>query len=129
MTDQVVFFDSDGEVLRAVRRLLPRAHVMPRVSRPDGLGAALAGLPDVAIVHGDPDSLTPDLRRGVRGLPARIWVNSLGEVDHAVASGAPLAFRNGASRRWHCSGVPPSRIGSRPSTVPSSVSVTLGLML
>ncbi|WP_191555446.1 glycerophosphodiester phosphodiesterase family protein [Brevundimonas aurantiaca] len=89
MTDQVVFFDSDGEVLRAVRRLLPRAHVMPHVSRPDGLGAALVGLPDVPIVHGDPDSLTPDLRRGVRGLPARIWVNSLGEVDHAVASGAP----------------------------------------
>ena len=82
MTDQVVFFDSDGEVLRAVRRLLPRAHVMPRVDRPDGLGAALAGL-------ADPDSLTPDLRRGVRSLPARIWVNSLGEVDHAVASGAP----------------------------------------
>lgn len=89
MTEQVVFFDSDGEVLRALRQLIPTAQVMPRVSRPDGLETAVEGLPKAAIVHGDPGSLAPELRRGVRALSARIWINSLGEVDQAVASGAP----------------------------------------
>lgn len=89
MTDQVVFFDSDGAVLRAVRELAPRALLMPRVSRPDGLAAAVEGLPAVTIIHGDPESLTPQLRNGARALPARIWVNSLGDVDEALAVRAP----------------------------------------
>jgi len=89
MTDQVVFFDSDRAVLRAVRELAPRALLMPRVSRPDGLAAAVEGLPAVTIIHGDPESLTPQLRNGARALPARIWVNSLGDVDEALAVRAP----------------------------------------
>jgi glycerophosphoryl diester phosphodiesterase len=72
-------------VLRAVRELAPRALLMPRVSRPDGLAAAVEGLPAVTIIHGDPESLTPQLRNGARALPARIWVNSLGDVDEALA--------------------------------------------
>ena len=89
MTDQVVFFDSDGAVLRAVRELAPRALLMPRVSRSDGLAAAVEGLPAATIIHGDPESLTPQLRNGARALPARIWVNSLGDVDEALAVRAP----------------------------------------
>src|SRR6201996_9708637 len=49
-----------------------------------------------------------------------------GSLEQNPASGAPLVFRNGTSRRLHWSGEPPSRIGNRPSTVPSIVSVTLG---
>src|ERR1700747_69442 len=52
-----------------------------------------------------------------------------GSLEQKPASGAPLFSRNGASRRLHWSGAPPSRIGSRPSTVPSIVSVTLGFTL
>src|ERR1700752_4135810 len=52
-----------------------------------------------------------------------------GSLEQNPASGAPLAFKKGASRRLHWSGGPPSRIGSRPSTVPSIVSVTLGFTL
>lgn len=89
MTDQVVFFDSDRAVLRAVRELAPRALLMPRVSRSDGLAAAVEGLPAATIIHGDPESLTPQLRNGARALPARIWVNSLGDVDEALAVRAP----------------------------------------
>src|ERR1700680_4814316 len=52
-----------------------------------------------------------------------------GSLEQNPASGAPLVFRNGTSSRLHWSGVPPSRIGKRPSTVPSIVSVTLGFTL
>jgi glycerophosphoryl diester phosphodiesterase len=93
MTDQVLFFDSDSQVLAQVRRSAPDARVMPRVSRPDGLATAAAGLAPVVIVHGDPESLTPRLRADIRALPARIWINSLGEVDTAVAAGAPDVCR------------------------------------
>ena len=47
------------------------------------------GLPAATIIHGDPESLTPQLRNGARALPARIWVNSLGDVDEALAVRAP----------------------------------------
>src|SRR6267154_2753845 len=52
-----------------------------------------------------------------------------GSLEQNPASGAPRVFRNGTSSRWHWSGVPPSSIGNRPSTVPSIVSVTLGFTL
>src|ERR1700726_4429969 len=52
-----------------------------------------------------------------------------GSLKQKPASGAPRVFKNGPSRRMHWSGVPPSRIGNRPSTVPSIVSVTLGFTL
>jgi len=86
MMDQVLFFDSDSEVLTHVRRLAPKAMVMPRVSQPEGLTTAVTGLAPVAIIHGDPESLTPRLRTDIRALPARAWINSLGDVDAAVAS-------------------------------------------
>jgi len=89
MIGQVIFFDGDSEVLRQVRGLAHRARVMPRINTPDGLQAAAKGLAPIAIIHGDPGSLTPQLQAGVRALPARVWINSLGEVDEAIASGAP----------------------------------------
>ncbi|NBB63480.1 glycerophosphodiester phosphodiesterase [Pseudomonas sp. ODNR1LW] len=89
MTDQVLFFDSDSRVLAQVRRLAPETRLMPRVGRPDGLAAATTGLSPVVVIHGDPDSLSPDLQADIRALPARVWVNSLGEVDTALADGAP----------------------------------------
>lgn len=89
MTDQVLFFDSDSQVLAQVRRLAPQAVIMPRVSRPDGLAEAVEGLAPIFVLHGDPDSLTPPLRMQIRALAARVWINSLGEVDAAVATDAP----------------------------------------
>src|SRR5580693_2808241 len=52
-----------------------------------------------------------------------------GSLEQKPASGAPVVFRKGPSSRMHWSGVPPSNIGNRPSTVPSMVSVTLGFTL
>src|SRR5467141_2690182 len=52
-----------------------------------------------------------------------------GSLEQKPASGAPLVFRNGPSSRLHWSGVPPSRSGNRPSTVPSIVVGTLGFTL
>src|SRR5215467_3313698 len=52
-----------------------------------------------------------------------------GSLKQKPASGAPLVFRNGASNRTHCSGVPPSKIGNKPKMVPSIVRVTLEFTL
>lgn len=89
MLDQVIFFDGDSRVLRQVRKLAPRARVMPRVAEDDTLKDKAAGLGPIAIIHGDPDSLVPALQTGIRALPARTWINALGEVDEAIEAGAP----------------------------------------
>lgn len=86
MLDQVLFFDGDSQVLRKVRQLAPKARMMPRVAEDDALKDKAAGLAPVAIVHGDPESLVPALQDGVRALPARTWINALGEVDEALAA-------------------------------------------
>src|SRR5262245_25878947 len=52
-----------------------------------------------------------------------------GSVEQNPANGAPLFFKKGLSSRPACSGVPPSRIGNRPSTVPNIVKVTLAFTL
>src|SRR5215468_12388557 len=52
-----------------------------------------------------------------------------GSVEQKAANGAPVFFKNGLSRRPACSGVPASKIGNRPSTVPSIVKVTLAFTL
>lgn len=89
MLDQVIFFDGDSQVLRQVRKLAPTARVMPRVAERDALKDKAAGLTPVAIIHGDPESLVPALQAGIRALPARTWINALGEVDEAIESGVP----------------------------------------
>lgn len=89
MSDQVIVFDGDSQVLRQVRMLSPEVRVMPRVGKTDDLDAKAAGLAPIAIIHGDPESLTPALQAGARALPARTWVNSLGAVDAAIAANAP----------------------------------------
>ena len=50
-------------------------------------------------------------------------------VEQNAANGAPLFFKNGLSRRPACSGVPASKIGKRPSTVPNKVKVMLAFTL
>lgn len=85
MADQVIVFDSDSHMLRRARSLLPQVEVMPRVDRPDALQDQIRDLSAVAVVHGDPGSLTPPLRSAIRALPARAWVNALGDVDDALA--------------------------------------------
>src|SRR5215831_8265190 len=52
-----------------------------------------------------------------------------GSVEQKPASGAPLFFKNRLSSRPICSDPPPSKIGRRPSTVPSIVKVTLAFTL
>jgi glycerophosphoryl diester phosphodiesterase len=89
MLDQVIFFDGDSNVLRQVRKLAPTARVMPRVAERDALRDKAADLAPVAIIHGDPDSLVPALQAGIRALPARTWINALGEVDEAIEADAP----------------------------------------
>src|ERR1700732_1771018 len=52
-----------------------------------------------------------------------------GSLEQKPASGVPLVFRHGPGSSLHWSGVLPSKIGNRPSTVPSIVSVKLGFTL
>lgn len=89
MSEQVIIFDSDSQTLHQARMLAPGVRVMPRVGKTDSLNEKAAGLAPVTIVHGDPESLPPALQAGTRALPARTWVNSLGEVDEAIAANAP----------------------------------------
>lgn len=91
MLDQVVMFDSDGATLRAARELAPDLAVMLRLSKDAKLGDIDRGLAPVAQVHGDPHSLTPLASQAIAAMPARIWANSLGSIDEAVAKGRPAA--------------------------------------
>jgi hypothetical protein len=52
-----------------------------------------------------------------------------GSVEQNPANGAPLFFKNGFTNRPACSGVPASKIGKRPSTVPNIVKVMLAFTL
>ncbi|MCJ1961313.1 glycerophosphodiester phosphodiesterase family protein [Novosphingobium mangrovi (ex Hu et al. 2023)] len=88
MAEQVILFDSESKTLRAGRRLVPEVPVMTRL-RTDGptLEEINRGLAPVAIVHGDPRSLTRAASAAIAALPARIWANALGETDAVLAQG------------------------------------------
>jgi glycerophosphoryl diester phosphodiesterase len=91
MTDQVELFDADSNLLRAARAIEPDLPVMTRLTGEATVDGVNARLSPVRIVHGDPASLTPAARDAIRAVPARIWVNSLGEVDALMAAGSPKA--------------------------------------
>lgn len=87
MVDQVQMFDSDSDTLRAARALEPRLHVMTRLQPGLALASIDAGLAPVGIVHGDPETLTPQMVREIGTMPARIWGNALGATDKVIAGG------------------------------------------
>ncbi|MXP25419.1 hypothetical protein GRI39_05095 [Altererythrobacter indicus] len=88
MLDQVQMFDDDSNVLRASRQIAPQLEVMTRLRVGRKLDEIDRGLAPVQIVHGDPQSLTPEFQRKIKQIPARIWANALGDTDEAMASGA-----------------------------------------
>lgn len=93
MADQVILFDSESETLRAGRRFVPEVSVMTRL-RADGptLEEINRGLAPVAIVHGDPRSLTREASAAIAALPARIWANALGDTDAVLGQGDEAAI-------------------------------------
>ncbi|HUD30947.1 MAG TPA: glycerophosphodiester phosphodiesterase family protein [Novosphingobium sp.] len=91
MTDQVELFDANSDILRAARAIEPGLPVMTRLTDDVKLEGINAGLAPVRIVHGDPQSLTPEARDAIRAIPARIWANALGDIDDLMASGSPKA--------------------------------------
>lgn len=86
MLDQVQMFDGDPRVLIAARDLAPGLEVMPRLHEGLSLEAATAGLAPGRIVHGDPETLTPAMRKAIKAVPMRIWANALGAVDSALTT-------------------------------------------
>lgn len=99
MLDQVGLFDSDSTILRAARLLAPEIQVMTRLTTATTLETINRGLAPIRVVHGDPQSLTPDASRAIAAMPARIWANALGDTDDQFAQHSPDACpRLGALR-------------------------------
>ncbi len=88
MLDQVMLFDSDSQVLRRARELAPDVPVMTRLREDVPMEEKNRGLFPIAIVHGDMKTLTAPVTRAILDMPARIWANSLGNLDHKLPEAA-----------------------------------------
>ncbi|WP_054530730.1 glycerophosphodiester phosphodiesterase family protein [Erythrobacter sp. SG61-1L] len=93
MADQVMMFDSDSDVLRNARALSPALPVMTRLQKDVPMAEKNRALAPVAIVHGDEETLTPAMKAAIADMPARIWANSLGDLDKDLGSGATACPR------------------------------------
>lgn len=87
MFDQVEMFHGNSEVLRAARAIAPQLQVMTRLHKGLVLADLNRDLGPVRIVHGDFETLTPEMRSAIQATPARIWGNALGLPDAAVKLG------------------------------------------
>ncbi|WP_192348694.1 glycerophosphodiester phosphodiesterase family protein [Algoriphagus sp. Y33] len=99
--DEVIFFDSDWQVLREIKAKLPDAFLMPRLYKTAQIRKANKKLTPV-IVHIDPGFNTPKTMLEAKKYGLRIWINSLGSVDDElrVNPDSPLSHKlveNGAS--------------------------------
>lgn len=88
MQDQVIFFDSDYEVLQRVKSRNQDFMVMPRAHRLTEADSAIA-LFDPPVVHIDFDFYTPETVSVIKGSRARVWINALGEPDQILREGKP----------------------------------------
>lgn len=84
MLDQVMLFDSDDAILRQAQAMAPNLQIMPRLTTQKPIESLHAGLQNITVVHGDPLSLTPSNSAAIRAVPARIWANSLGQMDELI---------------------------------------------
>ncbi len=87
MAGQVMMFDINSDVLRAARGLSPSLPVMTRLQRDVSLEEKNRDLAPVVIVHGDEETLTSSVKAEIADMPARIWANSLGDLDKVLGAG------------------------------------------
>ncbi|GGF31037.1 glycerophosphodiester phosphodiesterase family protein [Echinicola rosea] len=81
--DQLIFFDADWGVLGEIRKKLSGAYLMPRTYKRGEIKKAVKKLDPVAI-HIDPSFYDRRTVKLAKKHGVRIWINSLGDRDHAL---------------------------------------------
>lgn len=81
--DEVIFFDSDWEILEEIKAKMPEAFLMPRLYKTRQIRKTYRKLEPI-IVHIDPGFNTPKTRRKARKFGIRTWINSLGSLDEEL---------------------------------------------
>ena len=84
--DQVFYFDNDYEQLENIVKLDPKAMIMPRAYSYEMADSALK-IFNPPIVHIDPKFYDEKVCTLLRNHNARIWINSLGELDARMRYG------------------------------------------
>ena len=82
--DEVIFFDSDWKILKAVKAKMPDAYLMPRTYKAKQIKKAYKQL-DPVIVHIDPSFNTKKTISIAKKYGMRTWINSLGDLDRELS--------------------------------------------
>jgi len=85
VSDQLIFFDSDWEVLKEIKSQLPNAFLMPRTHKTKDIKKAVRQL-DPEAVHIDPSFYTAKTVKRAEKYGLRVWINSLGDRDERIRS-------------------------------------------
>ncbi len=85
-SDIVLFFDSDYATLSAVKNANKDFFIMPRVYSINEIDSVVT-LFNPVIVHVDFDCYSRESAALIKGSPARIWINALGEPDKDFRKG------------------------------------------
>lgn len=83
VVDELLFFDSDWDVLAAFQTKLPDAFIMPRTYKTKEIKKAVKKFNPRA-VHIDPSFYTPKTVAKAKKYGVRLWINALGDVDREM---------------------------------------------
>ncbi len=83
VSEQLIFFDSDWEVLEEIKTKLPEALLMPRAYHTKDIKKAVKRL-DPEAIHIDPSFYTAKTIKKAEKYGLRVWINSLGDRDKKI---------------------------------------------
>ncbi|WP_339922023.1 glycerophosphodiester phosphodiesterase family protein [uncultured Cyclobacterium sp.] len=83
VVDELLFFDSDWDVLEAFQESLPDAFIMPRTYKAREIKKAVKRFNPRA-VHIDPSFYTPKTVALAKKYDVRLWINALGDIDRKM---------------------------------------------
>lgn len=86
MTDQVLFFDDDFELLEKIMAIEPSAKFMPRAHSVEEVKIAIKKFTP-SVVHIDKSFISKELTDKMKDNKARVWINALGEPDGYIRYG------------------------------------------
>ena len=87
MQQEVIFFESDYNILSSVKKSNNKYFIMPRIHSIQEADSAIS-LFDPPVIHLDFGCYTDESVALIKGSFARIWINSLGEPDEEIRNGA-----------------------------------------
>jgi glycerophosphoryl diester phosphodiesterase len=83
VVDELLFFDSDWDVLAELKANLPGAYIMPRTYKAKEIKKAVKKF-NPRVVHIDPGFYTPKTVKMARKFGVRLWINALGDIDRKM---------------------------------------------